>query len=1399
MANEKVYSIKINGISESINAVDALNKQLEGLEQRITALSKQTVNVKSSGGGSSSTSNVSSLSEEEQIQREINKLKEEGNRLDAKIVATQDEIYKRVDATKQLYKEVVADQKALAAQERVQANTYSNTMQGMKSHLADLKAVINTTDLGDTDKIKQMTQEANELADKLKKMEEAYGQFGRNVGNYKDAANGFKGLAIQIGDTTQNFETAKQAAKELGNELKTLQAKKDMGLISEEESKRMNDLIPVVAQLKSSIADAGKPMDALMDTMQSFVAIAQASKGIGALFGIDDTEIQKSIQQLVALQNAMQGLQTIQKQIQSGEGVGGWIKPFIAQIDIATAKTLKFNTALLGTGKVAKVASVGIKAFSKALKVAFSAGILIVVDLLIEGLMNLVEKIRNVSDEEKVLKESTEAGAKAYAEATANISAYKTKLDNFNGTKAQEKKLVEELNSKMGSSIGKYKTIAQWQEALKKKAAAYAESMKLQAQAQALLNAYSAQYVKIVAAQQDAAKGGSKWKEWLPWNWGGKSAKEKADDEVKELQAGADAILKEYSNINKRIEKINKDNGLFEYSDQIVKNGKKTKNTVTEIEKEIAQARIAGMKEGLNKTITQLEEERKQRLAKLDKNTKNYKSYELQINNIYNERILRATEEWNLKMKKTYADMWKTINQDTLSNLKEQHELINRFYAQSGETPNNMDIGAESVSSIMQRTIPSYGMLASKGLKPETKQALGLTGTFDASQFGEDMRKYVDFQRQIYVATEEYRKKEEELEKYMKKFRESSDEQSDALLGRLNLEFDEIYRNHQKLLKEYYNFSSYINSTYDKTDIRKRESLLYEEAYSDKLSVLFKQRNLNIEEEQKQADERLEDEIKKTSQKREDIAYEEYSQAVSANQEHYDDLVKQADDAYEKDLDGYRAQLKYKLISKEEFIEKEKELDKRREDEQTLIWKNYDDKNKQLNTKYEQEITQIKQDANQKRQDNNKKSFENQLQELRDFQTAIVNIESKQPVQNAWGITNFKEANKNNRNILDSYKTMVERINQMRADLNKKKNEGLIDDEMYSSTLRELDNLSQGIGEKMDEIKQKLSLGEQIGTFISDFQQYFNALGQGLQQIMQAVWSAQDNAMDKEQEALDKENDRLKEALDKNEEILERHSNNVNDIEDELQSARGDRRQHLIDQLNAEIAAEREAAAEKKRLEKEQEAQQRKQDALDKKRKEAQYKRDLASILISGAMAAVNAYATKPFVPVGLAMGSLAIALTAAQYAIAKSAKPFKNGGQLDGGVADGPRHSQGGIKVLGGRAEIEGGEFITNRTSTAKNIDLLEYVNSQKRKVDINDLIDFYSSGRPKRVVQQVRGRFAEGGNLPTLRTDIEINDRLVSAFEDYAKTPSVVQVVDIIDRTKKVNTVKVLAGLSE
>lgn len=388
MANTKEYKIVINGITESIDAVKSLEKELFNLEERIKALEAKSVNIKagsSGSGGSTRTSNVSSLSEEEQIQREINKLKAEGEKLDAKIAATQDEIYKRVDATKQLYKETVADQKALAAAERLQADAYSNTMQGMKNHLADLKAVINTTDLGDGDKIKEMTEEANKLTNKLKEMEEAYGQFGRNVGNYPDAAKSLQSIVVTIGGVEREFGSAREATKTLNNELKA------MAVQGKQNTKEYEELRQKLLELESTMNDAKKPMDGLMDTMESITAIASVSKGLGAFFGVDSTEIQRSMQQLLALQTALKGLQTISKQIDTREGVGKWIAPFTKNIDKATHKLLVFNRALLGTGTAGKAAAKGIKLASTALKTLMSIGIVAVISIAIEKVMDLIE------------------------------------------------------------------------------------------------------------------------------------------------------------------------------------------------------------------------------------------------------------------------------------------------------------------------------------------------------------------------------------------------------------------------------------------------------------------------------------------------------------------------------------------------------------------------------------------------------------------------------------------------------------------------------------------------------------------------------------------------------------------------------------------------------------------------------------------------------------------------------------------------------------------------------------------------------------------------------------------------------------------------------------------------
>ena len=181
---------------------------------------------------------------------------------------------------------------------------------------------------------------------------------------------------------------------------------------------------------------------------------------------------------------------------------------------------------------------------------------------------------------------------------------------------------------------------------------------------------------------------------------------------------------------------------------------------------------------------------------------------------------------------------------------------------------------------------------------------------------------------------------------------------------------------------------------------------------------------------------------------------------------------------------------------------------------------------------------------------------------------------------------------------------------------------------------------------------------------------------------------------------------------------------------------------------------------------------------------------------ISWHLSIANGLATQPFLPVGIAMGALATALGAVQYALVKSQKPYAKGGQLDGGVAQGARHRDGGIPVLGGRASIEGGEFITNRRTTAQNVDLLEYVNSKHRKLNIEDFVDFYST-TPRKVIRGVRTKFEDGGYLPTLPSTLDVKDQLQNIVINQDNRPIVVSVVDINNKQDQVRRVQTLAGL--
>jgi hypothetical protein len=275
-------------------------------------------------------------------------------------------------------------------------------------------------------------------------------------------------------------------------------------------------------------------------------------------------------------------------------------------------------------------------------------------------------------------------------------------------------------------------------------------------------------------------------------------------------------------------------------------------------------------------------------------------------------------------------------------------------------------------------------------------------------------------------------------------------------------------------------------------------------------------------------------------------------------------------------------------------------------------------------------------------------------------------------------------------------------------------------------------------------------------------------------------------------ENLQKQIDKYGDLLDKQKDLVEKHADKVNSIEDELSTARGDRRQHLIDQLNAEMAAQRQALAEQKKIEKQEQALKDKKEKEELEQKKRQQNQDALTAAINAAMAISMAAANKWPVP-AIPLMAMAAAVGAAQIAAIKAVKYAK------GGLLEGKSHAEGGIPVGNSGIEVEGHEYVIRKKSTTPNIDLLDYINKSERKLDLDDFIEFYSSGKLKKNIVQMSPsrKFAEGGTIPTLNNDYSFNDRLLDAFEDYSNRPVVVSVRDINARQAAVRDVEVLAGL--
>lgn len=223
----------------------------------------------------------------------------------------------------------------------------------------------------------------------------------------------------------------------------------------------------------------------------------------------------------------------------------------------------------------------------------------------------------------------------------------------------------------------------------------------------------------------------------------------------------------------------------------------------------------------------------------------------------------------------------------------------------------------------------------------------------------------------------------------------------------------------------------------------------------------------------------------------------------------------------------------------------------------------------------------------------------------------------------------------------------------------------------------------------------------------------------------------------------------------------------LTELEAKKATAAANNNQEEVASIQAKIDAKKEENkqslemyAEDQRMQKE---KQKKEDELNKKKmkwQRVQRKVELSQNIAAGtanvAEAVTKALAAGPII------GKILAAITAAQGAAQIVIMSRQMTKVEDGGLLRGKRHVQGGMRIEGTNIEVEGGEYVVNRVSTDKNMELIRYINSQRRELTPTDISAFFAKSSQSFEPPFSRA-FQSGGQLPVVESPNTVDQEYI------------------------------------
>lgn len=240
MENKKEYTLKINGIDQSIKDVTKLEEAVTSLDAALNKSQSVTVNT-----GKAVREHTKALTEEEKAAKKL-----EGTQKKIAQANTEANIaqIKATQALREANREATLQAKAEMAA--------ANSIEAMRIELSQLKDEWKTLDVG-SEEFSKMGEKIRQLNDQIKEAEMSTGDFRRNVGNYESALDGLEKLSEGIEGTTKTSMGLAQSLLGVNSLMSLFGNETDENAESAQRLQKIIALLSIAQQVNENVLKQG--------------------------------------------------------------------------------------------------------------------------------------------------------------------------------------------------------------------------------------------------------------------------------------------------------------------------------------------------------------------------------------------------------------------------------------------------------------------------------------------------------------------------------------------------------------------------------------------------------------------------------------------------------------------------------------------------------------------------------------------------------------------------------------------------------------------------------------------------------------------------------------------------------------------------------------------------------------------------------------------------------------------------------------------------------------------------------------------------------------------------------------------------------------------------------------